>query len=168
MVVRTVLTLSTRQAAEAKSMRLRDCYLELAAQAVDGARTVRVPAMAGIDENMREWSIFMILEHNAIVNRSITSIVVSLARGEQPSGLGAINPKTDVMPSPAAGSAQLEAFCSSVDEHVTAVRALKKLRGTRTWPHPVFGDFDAHKWNSMFAFHLGLHLPQARYVAEIK
>ncbi len=161
-----MLTLSTRQATEAKTMRLRDRYLEVAAQAVDGALAVRVPAMAGIDENMREWSIFMVLEHNAIVNRSITSIVVSLTRGEEPGGPGAIDPKTGVMPSPAAGVAQLEAFCSSVDEHVTAVRALKKLRGTRTWPHPVFGDFDAHKWNSMFAFHLGLHFPQVRFVAE--
>jgi hypothetical protein len=38
------------------------------------------------------------------------------------------------------------------------------LRGTGTSPHPVFGDFDAHKWNCMFTFHLGLHLPQAEYV----
>ena len=32
--------------------------------------------MRGVDEDMRRWSFFMILEHNAIVNRSITASVV--------------------------------------------------------------------------------------------
>ena len=33
-------------------------------------------------------------------------------------------------------------------------------------PHPIFREFDAHKWNCMFAFHLGLHLKQAEYVVS--
>ena len=120
--------------------------------------------MPGIDEDMRKWSYFMILEHNAIVNRVITAIVVQLARGEAPSGAAMIDPKKDVMPSTLAGDSQIQLFADSVWQHLDAVKDLKSLRGTRTAPHPVFGAFDAHQWNCMFAFHLDLHLRQARFV----
>jgi len=108
----------------------------------------------------------MILEHNAIVNRSITATVVQLARGEALSGPATLDPKKDVMPSSSADESQIEIFADSVTKHIEAVKNLRQLRGTRTSPHPIFGQFDAHKWNCMFAFHLGLHLPQAEYVVR--
>jgi hypothetical protein len=37
-----------------------------------GQRSVEVPPMPGVDEDMRRWLFFMILEHNTIVNRSIS------------------------------------------------------------------------------------------------
>jgi hypothetical protein len=46
------------------------------------------------------------------------------------------------------------------------VKDLGELRGTKTTPHPIFGDFDAHKWNCMFSFHLRLHYKQAAYVVR--
>ena len=42
-----------------------------------GVQKVLAPLMLGVDEAVRNGSFFMILEHNAIVNRSITSIVES-------------------------------------------------------------------------------------------
>jgi hypothetical protein len=132
----------------------------------DGRRMVEVPWMPGIDEDMRRWSFFMILEHNAIVNRAITANVVQLACGEEPSGAAVIDVKNDVMPSASAGSEQVDAFALSVRQHVEAVEALLALRGTKTSLHPLFGPFDAHQWNCMFAFHLRLHLRQARFVVN--
>jgi hypothetical protein len=35
-----------------------------------------------------------------------------------------------------------------------------------TAPHSIFGDFDAHKWNCMFSFHLSLHYKQAQHVVR--
>jgi hypothetical protein len=69
-------------------------------------------------------------------------------------------------PRDTAGPAQIDAFALSVRQHVEAVEALPALRGTKSSPHPVFGAFDAHQWNCMFAFHLRLHLRQARFVVE--
>ena len=132
----------------------------------DGRRTVRVPPMRGVDEDMREWSFFMILEHNRIVNRCITSIVRQLAMGEPLSGDSVIDPKSDVMPSPDVGPDVVERFRNSVHEHLEAVASLGKLRGTRTTRHPVFGEFDAHQWNCMFALHLKIHIPQATHVVR--
>lgn len=132
----------------------------------NGRRTVEVPWMPGIDEDMRRWSFFMILEHNVIVNRAITANAVQLARGEEPSGAAVIDVKKDVMPSASAGLSQVDAFARSVRQHVQAVAALPVLRGTKRSLHPLFGPFDAHQWNCMFAFHLELHLRQARFVVR--
>lgn len=68
------------------------------------------------------------------------------------------------MPAGDADGSQIAFFAESVHSHIEAVESLKQLRGTGTSRHPIFGNFDAHKWNCMFAFHLGLHLPQAKYV----
>lgn len=164
--IRTLFTFTSHAKALQRSEVLLLKYLKLAdgISKEAGQLCVEVPPMRGVDEDMRKWSLFMILEHNVIVNRSITATIVQLARGEECSGPARLNPKTDVMPSAAADESQIGAFADSVTKHIEAVKNLKRLRGTRTSPHPIFGDFDAHKWNCMFAFHLGLHLPQAEYV----
>ena len=164
--IRTLFTFTSREKALEKSEILLQRYAKLAdgLSSEAGQHCIEVPPMRGVDEDMRKWSFFMILEHNAIVNRSITATVVQLARGQELSGPAAINPKTDVMPSSSADASQFKDFADSVSRHIEAVKSLNQLRGTGTSPHPIFGDFDAHKWNSMFAFHLGLHLPQAEYV----
>ena len=164
--IRTIFTFTSREKAVEKSEILLQRYAKLAdgLSREAGQRCIEVPPMRGVDEDMRKWSFFMILEHNAIVNRSITATVVQLARGEELSGAATINPKTDVMPSSSADASQFKDFADSVTKHIEAVKSLNRLRGTSTSPHPIFGNFNAHKWNCMFAFHLGLHLPQAEYV----
>lgn len=164
--IRTLFTFTSHAKALQNSELLLRKYVGLAdgMSKETGQLCVEVPPMRGVDEDMRKWSFFMILEHNVIVNRSITAAIVQLAKGEKLSGPATLNPKTDVMPSAAADESQIGAFSDSVTKHVEAVKDLKRLRGTRTSPHPIFGEFDAHKWNCMFGFHLGLHLPQAEYV----
>ena len=166
--VRTLFTFTSREKALERSRILLGQYLRLAEglSEKDGQLCVEVPPMRGVDEDMREWSFFMILEHNAIVNRSITASVVQLANGELLSGPATIDVKKGVMPSGTADESQIGLFTDSVTNHTASVECLKQLRGTRTSPHPIFGNFDAHKWNCMFAFHLGLHLPQAKYVTD--
>ena len=166
--VRTLFTFTGREKALERSKILLGQYLRLAEGLSEkgGQLCVEVPSMRGVDEDMRQWSFFMILEHNAIVNRSITASVVQLANGELLTGPATIDVKKGVMPSGTADESQIGLFTDSVTNHTASVECLKQLRGTRTSPHPIFGNFDAHKWNCMFAFHLGLHLPQAKYVAD--
>jgi hypothetical protein len=166
--VRTLFLCQSRDQALRQSEILAGQYAALAAglSPEAGRMMVEVPPMRGVDEDMRRWSLFMLLEHNTIVNRSITATVVQLAKGESLSGPATIDVKKGVMPSFAADESQVELFTQSVTDHIAAVRELGKLRGTRTSRHPIFGQFDAHKWNCMFAFHLRIHLPQARFIAE--
>ena len=123
--------------------------------------------MLGIDEDMRDWSIFMIFEHNIIVNRYITAVVEGLGRGVMPDGVGAIDFKKDVMPSEAPGPEQVAALEDSVAVHLRAVSRFPRLRSTITARHPLFDDLDAHGWHCMFMFHLEIHLRQARAVVRI-
>lgn len=133
----------------------------------DGRRPVRVPAMLGVDEDMRDWSFFMILAHNTIVNRSITAIVRSLARAETPSGAGAIDAQKDVMPSAHAGEEQLRELRASVDAHLNTLASHSGLRRTTTHRHPIFGALTAHGWHCMFGLHLEIHLRQAKSVCRL-
>jgi hypothetical protein len=168
LAVRLMFTVTSRHRALRQVHRNRSAYLKLA-EALDpatGARCMRVPPMPGVDEDMRDWSFFMILEHNTLVSRSISAIVAQLAQGERLSGAATIDPKTGVMPSPSAGIEQVTRFRTAIADHLTTVAGLGKLRGTRTARHPLFREFDAHKWNCMFAFHLKIHVAQARYVVR--
>lgn len=164
--VRTVFLFTTREKALQQCKKMMHEYLHLTEGLSHeaGRLSVNVPPMKGVDEDMRDWSFFMILEHNTIVHRAITANVVQLARNETLSGAAVIDPKKDVMPSTSADASQVELFRKSVMNHIDTVRLLGNLRGSKTTLHPVFGPFDAHRWNCMFALHLKLHLPQAKYV----
>ena len=123
--------------------------------------------MIGVDEEMRDWSFFMILEHNVIVNRSISAIVAGLARGEKSLDSGVVDPKRDVMPSADPGPDQIRAFQASVEAHLDSVARLPRLRSTPTHRHPIFGQLTAHGWHCMFGLHLDIHHKQAETVARL-
>lgn len=168
-VVRTRFLLTSRAQASLIIRNKADGYLKLTERVKPdlGRTSVMVPAMIGVDPEMRDWSFFQILEHNVIVNRSIAATVEALALGREPSGAALINPKTDVLPKGISGPEQVEAFRSSVEDYLSRVTTLPKLRGTAETTHPIFGSFDAHKWHCMFGFHLGLHLKQAEKVLSL-
>lgn len=168
-VVRTKFLMTSREQASRIIRSDADAYLKLTENmsADSGSKPVMVPAMAGVDPEMRNWSLFQILEHNAIVNRSIAATVESLALGKELSGAALINPKTDVLPKGISGSEQAALFQQSVDDYLKMVPTLPDLRGTQEHPHPLFGSFDAHQWHCMFGFHLGLHLKQAEKVFSL-
>jgi hypothetical protein len=167
-VVRTKFTLTTRDRATAQISGELNKYLALAEQVGDqgGVCPVRVPRMAGVDEDMRDWSFFMLLEHHAIVNRTFAEIIQALAGGELPPLLGKFDPKKDVMPSPDPGPEQVRVFASSVEDYLALVPTLGKLRGSLAVQHPLFGEFDAHKWHCMFGFHLNIHQKQVEIIVR--
>ena len=164
--VRALFALTSRDQASTQIHKLCDRYLALAERTDVGNGTlgVHVPKMTEVDEDTRDWSFFKILEHNAIVNRSITSIIESLVRGKEPEGAGAIDMKRDVMPSKNPAIEQIESFRNSVIEHIKIVLGYHSLRNSSTKHHPVFGTFNAHQWHCMFGFHLFIHYKQAKYV----
>ena len=167
--IRTRFLLTPRDRASDQIRRHLQRYLALgqSIRPADGRQPVRVPAMLGVDEDMRDWSFFMILAHNTIVNRSITAIVRSLVNGERPSGPGAIDAKKDVMPSATAGEEQLREMRASVEAHLDTMASLSGLRRTATCRHPIFGELTAHGWHCMFGLHLEIHLRQAKSVCRL-
>lgn len=168
-VIRSRFLLTSRESASGNIRKSSHAYMRLAERFGEspGAKPVTVPPMIGVDPEMRDWSFFQILEHNVIVNLSISAMVKALALGKEPTGAALMNPKTDVLPKGFSGPEQVEAFRRSVDDHLAMIETLPSLRGTAETPHPVFGSFDAHKWHCMFGLHLGLHLQQARKILSL-
>lgn len=128
----------------------------------DAARPLRVPAMPGVDEDMREWSLGMLIEHNTIVNREIRGIVEALGKGERVERT--LDPKTGVLPREGVGAEARTPFEDSVREYLATVQPLHGLRRTARYDHVLFGPFTAHHWHCMFGFHLMLHRRQAEAV----
>jgi len=166
--IHTLFSFTSRKRVSEQCVKLSENYEKLfdAITKEMGNSRIEVPKMRGIDEDMRNWSFYEVLEHNTIVNRSITATVCQLAKGIPLSGPATIDPKSDVMPTGSADETIQQAFIDSISSHREEVQKLGRLKGTEKSQHPVFGPFDAHKWNCMFAFHLGLHLPQAEFIAK--
>ena len=84
--IRSQFVLTSRKKASGIIRTHADAYLKLTGKIEEGnaAKPITVPPMIGVDPEMRDWSFFQILEHNAIVNRSIASTVNSLALGRNP------------------------------------------------------------------------------------
>jgi hypothetical protein len=167
--VRARFLLTSKQRCSMQSLDALDTYLRIWDQLDEqtASRCVQIPLMYGVDEDMREWSFFMLLEHNVIVNRSITARMKQLVLGEPQPALDGFDMKKDVMPSGVSGVCQVNAFKASIHEHLAMVATMGDLRKTQVSLHSRFGLLDAHKWNCMFAFHLKLHLKQAEAIAQL-
>lgn len=168
LAIRTILQRTSKEKALAQAENYLAQYRALCDSIPDdaGRHRVSVPPMSGVDEEMRDWSLYQLLEHNAVVNRCISATVVQLSQSIPLSGAALTDPKHGVMPTDNPGPAARDAFFLSVKEHIDKVTPLKKLKGTATTRHPLFGEFDAHRWNGMFSLHLKVHLPQTRYIVE--
>ena len=166
-LIRTRFAITPRAKIVRQTKVLLKEYLQLAngLDEIEGSTPVTVPRMLGVDEDMRGWSFFMLLRHNTIVNHAITANVSRLALGE-PEPTQKFDVKKDVTPDVESGIEQVALFKSSVIAHLNALDDLGNLKGTRTTHHRLFGPFDAHKWNCMFAFHLKIHLRQASLIRQ--
>lgn len=166
-IVRTRFSLTSRKAVERQTKAALKEYLQLAngLNEITGSTPVTVPRMLGVDEDMRGWSFFMLLRHNTIVNHAISANISRLALGE-PEPTQKFDVKKDVMPDVECGIEQVALFKASVISHLDSLKSLGCLKGTRMTKHPLFGSFDAHKWNCMLAFHLKIHLKQASLIRQ--
>lgn len=167
-IIRTKLTLQSVNRATADLLKWRDKYISLAdgLSEEQGCRSVMVPEMIGVDPEMRGWSYYQLLEHNAIVNKAMSLNVRSLMTGKGRRIIEKFNPKTDVLPQESVGVEQVEAFSHSVDEHISLIKEFTHLKGSETSQHPIFGEFNAHMWHGMAGVHLGVHYKQARMIVK--
>ncbi|NNE93346.1 MAG: hypothetical protein HKN23_17010 [Verrucomicrobiales bacterium] len=125
-----------------------------------------VKQMVGVDEDMRAWNFYQILEHNIIVNRNVTCVVEFLA-GDGPPPDAEFDIKHDVMPQDEVGPEAVAEFETSVKDHLKSIGQLSKLRGTEQIEHTIFGPLDGHQWHCLFGFHLQLHRRQAEALEKL-
>lgn len=164
-LIRTRFRLTSRAAAN--RMLEEECVATLVLESsLAKAGPLRAPEMLGVDEDMRDWSYYQILEHNTIVNRRVTAAVAFLG-GVGPEPDGSFDIKKDVMPGESPGAEQVAAFSESVEAHLATVATIGNLRRTATIHHKLFGPFNAHQWHCLFGFHLQIHRKQAEALVAL-
>ncbi len=129
------------------------------------AKPCHVPKMPGVDEEMRDWSIYQLIEHNTIVNRIFADVIEAIAQEKE--YVSDIDPKHDVLPSELPGPEVIEPFQQSVADYFKTLGNFPMLKNVGKWEHPVFGDFDARMTHAMCGFHLFLHRRQAERIVSI-
>lgn len=125
------------------------------------SRPVLIKRLPGLEDSSRYWSLLMVVDHLRIVNREITEVITTLARGQVPDRQAST---ADVKPSPQVTSAVIAAFDQGCAEYQAAVAAVSDLRTAQKFPHPWFGPMDAATWHFMTAFHMELHRRQMKLI----
>lgn len=163
--------MTSREQGIAQIQRHLQAYLDLLNGLTNehACQRVKVDKMSGVDEDMREWSLCEIIEHNTIVNHALKVRIISLLTGEPSEEYENFDVKKDVMPGLGEpfGKSDADQFIASVEGYLAAIAEYESLKTAATSEHPIFGEFNAHQFHILFSFHLGLHLKQACAVVDL-
>ena len=129
------------------------------------AARVQIKRLPGLEASSTNYSLAMVADHLARVNRSIALTVAALARGER--GTLSADPalsKPDPAVDPARALADYDASIDLVQQSLQDGPAI--ARASLTHPHPWFGELSATTWACFPAFHGQIHAKQARLIAD--
>lgn len=137
----------------------------LVGRAGPGAQTrIQIRRLRGLEQSSTNYSLAMIADHLARVNRDLAITITALARN-QPSPIDVVI--AHYKPDPAAVAADvlngLDRSIRDLEAALADERAI--LASTLRHPHPWFGPLPAPTWAAFGPFHQELHLRQARLVA---
>lgn len=125
---------------------------------------IQIKRLPGLEQSSTNYSLAMVADHLARVNRDIAATLVRLAagkRGEIEVVIANYKPDPAVQPAPAL--ADLDSSISALEASLADTDALR--RSTQTHAHPWFGELPATTWACFPPFHQQIHLRQARLIA---
>lgn len=125
------------------------------------SKQVLIRRLPGLEDSSRNWSVFMTLEHLAIVNEGVAGVITALANGIEPPGAAST---ASVKPHVGADASVVQRFLAATEAVRNAARGVPDLETKARYAHPWFGRLNAAEWHFMAAFHQRLH---RRQVEEI-
>jgi len=129
---------SRKKAVDIVKSEMEKTLATVAALGTEGsAQACKVPPMLGVDRDMRNWSLFQILEHNTIVNNQMYKVAEALGHGRE--FRSDFNAKTDTIPSDTPNENEIAAFRISVERFLVMIDTLTDLRQTQRLRHPKIG-----------------------------
>ena len=120
-------------------------------------RRVLIERVRAIEDNSRNWSVFMTLEHMAIVDEGVTGIIALLTKEAAVPGQVRIQ---DVKPCPDTGGISEKLFATTLKKSERILQGLGRIPSDRTHPHPWFGPLTARQWYALRCVHLRIHRRQ--------
>lgn len=150
---------SDRESAAKRIVDEERAILDLAARCDDSSGTARVliRRLPGMEDSSRNWSVFMTLQHLAIVNELVAETITLLGDGKVPERVAST---ATVKPDPSANASTRDRFAQSCQQILDAANGIRDLRTKARYVHPWFGPLDASAWHFMAGFHMRLHAAQ--------
>ncbi len=126
---------------------------------------VQIKRLRGLEESSTNYSLAMVAEHLARVNRDLAKVLTDLAR-DRPSPLvvAIANYKPAPDAQPEAALRDLDASIADLERALADPRALRE--GRQTHVHPWFGPLSSRIWATFAPFHQALHLRQAHEIVK--
>jgi len=126
---------------------------------------VQIRRLPGLEHSSTNYSLAMVVDHLARVNRDLATTLESLAQN-QPGTITVViaNYKPDPGAKPQQAMADLDASIAALEQSLADTGKLE--RSTQMHAHPWFGDLPATTWACFAPFHQTIHLKQARLIAS--
>lgn len=136
-------------------------------QSAGSAATTRVQIkrLRGLEESSTNYSLAMVADHLARVNRDLAATLADLVQGRpSPIEVSIAKYKPDPAAEPVAALRDLDASIAALEAVLVDTAAIR--RSTTTHAHPWFGPLPATVWASFGPFHQALHLNQSRFIVK--
>lgn len=127
-------------------------------------RQVLIQRLTGLEDNSRNWSAAMVLQHLVIVDTGISELLGALSENKAFEREVRI---ADVKPTFDAGQEQLVHLERALMAYLGQVAAIKNLHTARRHAHPWFGPLDGHGWHTLAALHTMIHRRQLDAIVRI-
>ena len=125
---------------------------------------VLIQKLTGLEDNSRNWSAAMVLQHLVIVNTGIGDLLCALSEDKAFEREVRI---ADVKPTADAGQEQLASLEHALMAYQEKVASIKNLYTSRRHAHPWFGPLDSHGWHTLAALHTMIHRRQLDAIVHI-
>ncbi len=119
-----------------------------------GARAVRIRRFPGIENDSRDWSVYMTLDHLVMMNTAIIALIHALCSGHTH---GVEIQIEDVKPHADAGADRVTALETLIERYSHQIERLGALHARAPHPHPWFGPLTARQWHALAALHNRMH-----------
>lgn len=123
----------------------------------DFVKRVTVSPIIGLEDDERDWSAAMVVEHSVLVGEAIGRTLIFLSRGEQPPEAFA---RAALRPRGAKGVEVVPLLRQFGRDYPRIVEAELGPRRDCTHRHPLFGELDLPRWHYLSVSHLRVHRRQ--------
>ena len=126
-----------------------------------------VPRLTGLEDSSRYWSVAMAIDHLVIVGNGITQVILDLSS----SGATKRPPRgtADVKPDPNVDAAStLDKFQQMSERFLAETKTIDvNAFPSATFPHPWFGQLNAHGWLTLAGMHQRIHRKQIEKIVSL-
>jgi uncharacterized damage-inducible protein DinB len=121
------------------------------------SRSVLIRRPRGLEDSSRNWSVLMTLDHLRIVHHAFIGVIGTLAQEQVPEGEAST---AAVKPDPAVTTDVIGEYEASCDTLLATLASVRNFKTQARFPHPWFGQMDAHGWHALAGGHMTIHRVQ--------